>query len=164
MDGVMGQVVTRETSANAHAGGTRLEHGADRGPDSGPAPGPDPGANPSPGDAPAPGPDREPPAVAPSSRPGNPVPPARVAAMFDEIAPVYDRMNTLMTLGLDGRWRRAAVAAAHISPGGAVIDVACGTGKLAAALAERVGPFGRVLAVDLAPGMIDEARRQNLDL
>ena len=84
--------------------------------------------------------------------------------MFDDIAPVYDRMNTLMTFGLDGRWRRAAVAAAHLSPGDAVIDVACGTGKLAAELAERVGPFGRVFAIDLAPGMIEEAVRQNRDL
>jgi demethylmenaquinone methyltransferase/2-methoxy-6-polyprenyl-1,4-benzoquinol methylase len=101
---------------------------------------------------------------APTSRSGNPVPEAEVAAIFDEIAPVYDRMNTLMTLGLDGRWRRAAVDAAHLSPGDAVIDVACGTGKLAGALAERVGPFGRVLAVDLAPGMIAEAEHQNPDL
>jgi demethylmenaquinone methyltransferase/2-methoxy-6-polyprenyl-1,4-benzoquinol methylase len=84
--------------------------------------------------------------------------------MFDDIAPVYDRMNTLMTLGRDGRWRRAAVDATRLSAGDAVIDVACGTGKLAGALAERVGPFGRVLAVDLAPGMIAEARQQNPDL
>src|SRR6266566_6174629 len=98
------------------------------------------------------------------SRSGNPVPKADVAAMFDHIAPVYDRMNTLMTLGSDGRWRRAAVDATRLSPGDAVIDVACGTGKLAGALADRVGPFGRVLAVDLAPGMIAEARQQNPDL
>jgi demethylmenaquinone methyltransferase / 2-methoxy-6-polyprenyl-1,4-benzoquinol methylase len=99
-----------------------------------------------------------------ASRTGNPVPEADVAAMFDQIAPVYDRMNTLMTLGFDGRWRQAAVNAAHLAAGDAVIDVACGTGKLAGALAERVGPFGRVLAVDLAPGMIAEARTQNPDL
>jgi demethylmenaquinone methyltransferase/2-methoxy-6-polyprenyl-1,4-benzoquinol methylase len=98
------------------------------------------------------------------SRTGNTVPGPDVAAMFDEIAPVYDRMNTLMTLGLDGGWRRAAVAAAALGPGDAVIDVACGTGKLAEALAERVGPFGRVLAVDLAPGMIAEATAHHRDL
>jgi len=74
--------------------------------------------------------------------------------MFDEIALVYDRLNTLMTFGSDGRWRRAAVDAARLEPGDAVIDVACGTGKLAAELAERVGPFGRVVAVDLSAGMI----------
>ena len=98
------------------------------------------------------------------SRTGNPVPRPAVAAMFDEIAPVYDRMNTLMTLGLDAGWRRAAVRASSVGPGDAVIDVACGTGKLAEALAERVGPFGRVLAVDLAPGMIAEATAQHRDL
>ena len=84
--------------------------------------------------------------------------------MFDEIAPVYDRMNSLMTLGLDAGWRRAAVRASAVGPGDAVIDVACGTGKLAEALAEQVGPFGRVLAVDLAPGMIAEATAQHRDL
>lgn len=92
--------------------------------------------------------------TAASPRAGNDVPPSVVAAMFDEIAPVYDRMNTVMTFGSDGRWRRAAVEAAGLLPGGAAIDVACGTGKLAAALAEEVGPFGRVLGVDLSAGMI----------
>jgi demethylmenaquinone methyltransferase/2-methoxy-6-polyprenyl-1,4-benzoquinol methylase len=75
--------------------------------------------------------------------------------MFDEIAPVYDRLNTMMTFGADSRWRRAAADAAGLLPGGAAIDVACGTGKLAAALAERVGPFGRVVGVDLSTGMIE---------
>jgi demethylmenaquinone methyltransferase/2-methoxy-6-polyprenyl-1,4-benzoquinol methylase len=79
--------------------------------------------------------------------------------MFDSIAPVYDRMNTLMTAGLDGRWRRAAIRAAGLKPGGVALDVACGTGKLTAALAEVVGPTGRVVGVDLSPGMLDRARR-----
>lgn len=84
--------------------------------------------------------------------------------MFDDIAPVYDRLNTVMTLGADGGWRRAAVRAAALEPGGSAIDVACGTGKLAFALAERVGPFGRVLGVDLSPRMIEEARAQQPDV
>jgi demethylmenaquinone methyltransferase/2-methoxy-6-polyprenyl-1,4-benzoquinol methylase len=98
------------------------------------------------------------------AREGNPVPEVEVAAMFDDIAPVYDRLNTLMTLGLDGRWRHEAVRAASLSSGTAAIDVACGTGKLAAELAERVGPFGRVLAVDLSARMIDRARAAYGDL
>ena len=97
-------------------------------------------------------------------RPGNPVPSADVAAMFDDIAPVYDRMNSLMTLGSDRGWRRAAVTATRLRPGDAVIDLACGTGKLSAALAGRVGPFGRVLGVDLSPGMVERARREYPDL
>jgi demethylmenaquinone methyltransferase/2-methoxy-6-polyprenyl-1,4-benzoquinol methylase len=91
-------------------------------------------------------------AIAP--RAGNTVPTPAVTAMFDEIAPVYDRLNTLMTLGADGRWRRAAVSAARLAPGDRAIDVACGTGKLAAELAEAVGPFGQVLAIDLSEPMI----------
>jgi demethylmenaquinone methyltransferase/2-methoxy-6-polyprenyl-1,4-benzoquinol methylase len=79
--------------------------------------------------------------------------------MFDSIAPVYDRMNTLMTAGMDGRWRRAAVRAARLSGGGSALDVACGTGKLTAALSGAVGPAGRVVGIDLSPAMIEEARR-----
>ncbi len=98
------------------------------------------------------------------SRQGNSVPEADVAAMFDEIAPVYDRVNSLMTAGGDGRWRRAAADAADLAPGGAVIDVACGTGKLSATLAQRVGPFGRVVGIDLAPAMVAAAQEAFGDL
>lgn len=94
-----------------------------------------------------------------ASRTGNTVPEPSVTTMFDSIAPVYDRMNTLMTAGMDGRWRRAAVRAARLSKGGSALDVACGTGKLTAALAGAVGPEGRVVGVDLSPAMLDEARR-----
>jgi len=100
----------------------------------------------------------------PRPRAGNSVPEANVAAMFDEIAPVYDRMNTLLTLGSDRRWRRTAVEVSGLKLGDTVIDVACGTGKLSAALAGRVGPFGRVLGVDLSPAMVDLARRAHPDL
>jgi len=98
------------------------------------------------------------------ARGGNQVPPNEVAGMFDRIAPVYDRLNTLMTGGADGRWRRAAVAAAALRPGGSAIDVACGTGKLTVALAERVGPFGRVVGVDLSAGMLERAWLTRPDL
>jgi demethylmenaquinone methyltransferase/2-methoxy-6-polyprenyl-1,4-benzoquinol methylase len=99
-----------------------------------------------------------------NARGGNLLPEGDVTAMFDEIAPVYDRLNTIMTLRLDGRWRAAAVAASGVGPGDAAIDVAAGTGKLAAALADRVGPFGRVAAVDLSPGMVDRGRAATGDL
>lgn len=93
------------------------------------------------------------------ARAGNSVPEARVTGMFDSIAPVYDRINTLMTGGLDGRWRRAAVKAAGLARGGRALDVACGTGKLTAALGRAVGPKGSVIGVDLSPMMLSEARR-----
>jgi demethylmenaquinone methyltransferase / 2-methoxy-6-polyprenyl-1,4-benzoquinol methylase len=92
-----------------------------------------------------------------SGRSGNAVPEERVTTMFDSIAPVYDRMNTLMTAGMDGRWRRAAVHETGLRPGGSVLDVACGTGKMTGALAGVAGPQGRVVGVDLSQGMLDEA-------
>ena len=84
--------------------------------------------------------------------------------MFDEIAPVYDRLNTVMTAGRDAAWRRAAVRAAGIGRDAAVLDAACGTGRLAGLLAEVVGPFGRVVGVDLAEAMIARARRDHRDV
>ncbi len=82
-----------------------------------------------------------------------------MAQMFDEVAPVYDRLNTLMTLGIDARWRKRAVAETRLRAGDSAIDVCCGTGKLAALIAERVGPFGRVEGIDVSPQMIGQASR-----
>jgi demethylmenaquinone methyltransferase / 2-methoxy-6-polyprenyl-1,4-benzoquinol methylase len=91
------------------------------------------------------------------ARTGNRVPEPDVTAMFDTIAPVYDRVNTLMTAGSDERWRHLAAEAAELQSGGAALDVACGTGRLAVKLARAVGPFGRVEAVDLSPAMVARA-------
>lgn len=89
---------------------------------------------------------------------------ATVAAIFDEIAPVYDRLGTILSLGLERRWRNAVVATSGIRPGDAAIDVAAGTGKLASVLADRVGPFGRVVAVDLSPRMVERGTANTRDL
>jgi demethylmenaquinone methyltransferase / 2-methoxy-6-polyprenyl-1,4-benzoquinol methylase len=76
--------------------------------------------------------------------------------MFDRIAPVYDAMNRVMTLGLDLRWRRIA-AEAVVRKGDRVLDACCGTGDLAVACA-RAG--GLVTGLDFAPRMLDRARRK----
>jgi demethylmenaquinone methyltransferase/2-methoxy-6-polyprenyl-1,4-benzoquinol methylase len=76
---------------------------------------------------------------------------ARVRAMFDAIAPRYDLVNRLMTFGLDRGWRRAAVDALGLPPGSAVLDLACGTGDLAA-LARQRGY--RTAGVDTSWGML----------
>ncbi|MCU0505771.1 MAG: class I SAM-dependent methyltransferase [Chloroflexi bacterium] len=91
---------------------------------------------------------------------GNAAPPAEVRAMFDRISPVYDLMNQLISGFQEPRWRRRAVREARLGPGMAALDVACGTGKVAAALARAVGPSGRVVGLDFAPGMIDRAQRE----
>ena len=79
--------------------------------------------------------------------------------MFDRIAPIYDAMNTIVTAGLDARWRRAAAAATRLGPGMSAMDVACGTGALTRELARRVGPAGSVVGVDVSAAMLERARR-----
>jgi demethylmenaquinone methyltransferase/2-methoxy-6-polyprenyl-1,4-benzoquinol methylase len=83
--------------------------------------------------------------------------------MFDRIAPVYDAMNAVISGFQEPRWRRRAVAAAGLAAGMAAIDVATGTGKLAGSLADRVGPFGRVVGVDVSGEMIERARHAGAD-
>jgi len=80
--------------------------------------------------------------------------------MFDRIAPIYDRMNTLMTAGLDARWRREAVRATGLRPGMSAVDVACGSGALTRMLASWVGPAGTVRGLDVSRAMLGEAERR----
>jgi demethylmenaquinone methyltransferase / 2-methoxy-6-polyprenyl-1,4-benzoquinol methylase len=80
--------------------------------------------------------------------------------MFDRIAARYDAMNLLISAFQEPRWRRQLVDRAGLRPGASALDVAAGTGKVAASLADRVGPTGRVLGVDLSPAMIDIAERR----
>ena len=86
--------------------------------------------------------------------------PERVREMFDRISPTYDRMNMLMSMGRDGRWRRLAVRAAGVGPGGAALDVCCGTGDLAIELRRAAGPSGRVVGLDFSSQMLAVASRK----
>lgn len=78
--------------------------------------------------------------------------------MFDRIAGVYDRLNSVMTAGLHHRWRQRAVELAQVGPGNRVLDVATGTGDLAFALARAIGPDGEVVGADFAEQMLQIAR------
>jgi demethylmenaquinone methyltransferase/2-methoxy-6-polyprenyl-1,4-benzoquinol methylase len=84
----------------------------------------------------------------------------QVRVMFDRIAGVYDRMNTVMTAGLHHAWRRRAADLAELAPGDRALDVACGTGDLALELARRVGPDGEVVGIDFSSRMLELARRK----
>ncbi len=89
------------------------------------------------------------------------LPESQVRAMFDRIARVYDRMNSVMTAGMHHRWRERAVDLARVRPGDRALDVATGTGDLAIELAERVGPSGEVVGVDFAEAMLEIARAKS---
>ena len=83
--------------------------------------------------------------------------PDAVRSMFDRIAPAYDAMNRVMTVGLDQRWRRLAVEFV-VQPGDRVLDACCGTGDLALE-AERQG--GQVVGLDFSERMLERARRKS---
>ncbi len=91
------------------------------------------------------------------STPGT-LPEPQVRAMFDRIAGVYDRMNSVMTAGLHHHWRRRAADLAGLGPGARALDVATGTGDLALELARRVAPGGSVVGADFSERMLELAR------
>jgi demethylmenaquinone methyltransferase / 2-methoxy-6-polyprenyl-1,4-benzoquinol methylase len=85
------------------------------------------------------------------------LPDTQVRAMFDRIARVYDRMNSVMTAGMHHRWRERAAELANVRAGSTALDVATGTGDLAIALARR---GAEVTGSDFAPAMLEIARRK----
>jgi len=89
------------------------------------------------------------------------LPPDQVREMFDRITPAYDRMNRLMSFGMDGSWRALAVRASGVGPSDAALDVCCGTGDLAIELLDAVSTRGRVVGLDFSQAMLDAARRKS---
>jgi demethylmenaquinone methyltransferase/2-methoxy-6-polyprenyl-1,4-benzoquinol methylase len=86
---------------------------------------------------------------------------AMVREMFDVIAPRYDLVNRVMTLGLDRGWRRRAVALLELVPSSLVLDLACGTGDLARELSDQ---HFRAVGADLSFGMLVAAPRPGAPL
>jgi demethylmenaquinone methyltransferase/2-methoxy-6-polyprenyl-1,4-benzoquinol methylase len=87
--------------------------------------------------------------------------PQAVRAMFGRVSRRYDLANTVLSLGRDAAWRRRAAGATGLREGRSALDVACGTGMLAAELARLVGPTGRVVGTDFSPEMLALAGRRH---
>lgn len=81
-----------------------------------------------------------------------------VRTMFDRIAPNYDRVNLIISVGQTTWWRRRAFKRLPLKSGDRVLDVGCGTGWSVRYLKERI-PGLEVEGMDLSPGMLEEARR-----
>ncbi len=98
------------------------------------------------------------PPSAETSEPIAPGDPEAVRDLFERIAPAYDRLNDLLSLGLHRLWKRQAIAWLAPKPGQRLLDLCCGTGDLALVMAEKVRPGGLVLGLDAAEGPLQQAR------
>ena len=86
-----------------------------------------------------------------------------VAEVFDSVAARYDVMNDLMSAGIHRLWKRFTIELSGVRKGNAVLDIAGGTGDLAARFAELVGPEGRVVLADINGAMLEVGRDKLLD-
>jgi len=87
----------------------------------------------------------------------------RVRAVFDSVATRYDLMNDLMSFGVQRLWKRFAVELAGVRRNHKVLDLASGTGDLAARFAGLVGPDGMVSMTDINAAMLEQGRAQIAD-
>lgn len=84
---------------------------------------------------------------------------AQVAQMFDNIAPKYDFLNHLLSLGIDKAWRRKAIKLVqHYNPK-QILDLATGTGDFAF-IAMKMNP-DRIIGADISEGMLEQGRKKS---
>jgi demethylmenaquinone methyltransferase/2-methoxy-6-polyprenyl-1,4-benzoquinol methylase len=86
-----------------------------------------------------------------------------VGRVFESVAGRYDLMNDVMSFGIHRLWKRFTVEQAGVRPGQRVLDLAGGTGDLAAQFAPQVGPAGAVTVADINPAMLEVGRARLAD-
>jgi demethylphylloquinol methyltransferase len=82
----------------------------------------------------------------------------QIQALFDRIAPVYDQLNTVLSLGQHRIWKQMTVKWSGAKPGDTCLDLCCGSGDIAQMLAEKVGRRGQVYGVDFSAAQLQVAR------
>ena len=87
----------------------------------------------------------------------------RVRGVFDSVAGNYDIMNDLMSGGAHRLWKRFTLSCTRLRPGQTALDVAGGTGDLAAGMAAQVGPDGLVVLTDINAAMLGHGRDRLLN-
>ena len=88
----------------------------------------------------------------------------QIRDMFDGIAPDYDRLNHILSLGADRSWRKRSISAV-VCPDKPqrILDVACGTGDYSLAMARAMHPGSRITGVDISQGMLEIMNRKVLE-
>lgn len=87
----------------------------------------------------------------------------KVAGVFDSVASKYDVMNDVMSFGIHRLWKRFAIQMSNVRAGQHVLDLASGTGDLAAQFARKVGPAGYVVSSDINANMLNTGRARLVD-
>lgn len=87
----------------------------------------------------------------------------RVAGVFGSVASKYDLMNDVMSFGIHRLWKRFTIELSAVKPGERVLDLAGGTGDLAAKFTDRVGAQGQVILADINAAMLREGRERLVD-
>jgi demethylmenaquinone methyltransferase/2-methoxy-6-polyprenyl-1,4-benzoquinol methylase len=87
----------------------------------------------------------------------------RVAQVFDSVANNYDLMNDFMSLGIHRLWKRFTIALSGVKSGEKILDLAGGTGDLAAKFAKLVGADGQIVLADINAAMLQVGRERLLD-
>lgn len=85
----------------------------------------------------------------------------KVRQLFDRIAPVYDGLNDLLSLGQHHIWKKMAVRWCNPQPGQRFLDLCCGSGDVAIMLARKVAPTGHVVGVDFAVAQLAIAAQKS---
>ncbi len=79
--------------------------------------------------------------------------------MFNRIAPVYDRLNRILSWGFEKKWRKKASGIVAQSNPDSILDIACGTGDMAICMAGNIKP-NIIIAADISEGMMDVGREK----
>ena len=86
-----------------------------------------------------------------------------VRGVFDSVAGRYDLMNDLMSAGIHRLWKRFTIELCAVRPGQTILDIAGGTGDLAARFSQLVGQEGQVILADINAAMLEVGRDRLID-
>ena len=86
-----------------------------------------------------------------------------VRGVFDSVVDKYDLMNDLMSFGAHRLWKSFVIRISGVHQGSRVLDLAAGSGDLAAQFARKVGPTGAVILTDINASMLHKGRRRMVD-